>query len=271
VNTQEYILSGIVESYVLGLSSSEEKVEFEKMCALYPEVLAARKAFELMLEKHALENAITLPEEIRQKVMAVIESGNNLSSSAKVITMSPDDKIQGQKFNWIKYVAAACFILLAGSIFWNISLYNKKKQIERDYSQIQDTLRNSNVRLAQLEHDAKILQQNPNIKMAAMHGTAISPASYATVYWDTTSKDVYLMVNNLPVPASDKQYQLWALLDGKPIDMGVIDMNDVVVGKKGLLFQMKNAQDAQAFAISLEKKGGSPTPTMEALYVMGKL
>ena len=56
-----------------------------------------------------------------------------------------------------------------------------------------------------------------------MKGMEISPASFATVYWDTTSKDVYLLVNNLPKPASDKQYQLWALLDGKPIDVGMID------------------------------------------------
>ena len=33
-----------------------------------------------------------------------------------------------------------------------------------------------------------------------MKGMEISPASYATVYWDTTSHDVYLLVNNLPTP-----------------------------------------------------------------------
>jgi len=29
--------------------------------------------------------------------------------------------------------------------------------------------------------------------------------------------------------------------------------------------------DADAFAITLEKKGGSPTPTLNQLYVMGKI
>ena len=103
-----------------------------------------------------------------------------------------------------------------------------------------------------------------------MKGMGPSPASFATVLWDTTSKDVYLVVNNLPQPASDKQYQLWALLNGKPIDVGMID-NDVFIGQKKLLLRMKNVSGAQAFAITLEKKGGSEKPTMENMYVMGNL
>ncbi|MGZ8517919.1 MAG: anti-sigma factor domain-containing protein, partial [Chitinophagaceae bacterium] len=96
-----------------------------------------------------------------------------------------------------------------------------------------------------------------------------SPASFATVYWDTTSKDVILVVNNLPRPAGDKQYQLWALLDGKPIDVGMID-NDIFTGEKKLMIQMKNVSGAQAFAITLEKKGGNPTP-QGPMYTLGNL
>ena len=97
----------------------------------------------------------------------------------------------------------------------------------------------------------------------------VSPTSFATVYWDTTSKDVYLLVNNLPQPPGEKQYQLWALLDGKPVDVGMID-NSSFIGEKRLLIQMKNVSGAQAFAITLEDKGGKPTP-QGAMYVMGKL
>jgi hypothetical protein len=37
------------------------------------------------------------------------------------------------------------------------------------------------------------------------------------------------------------------------------------------MFQMKNIAGAQAFAITLEPKGGSQNPTMEKMYVMGKI
>jgi anti-sigma-K factor RskA len=119
--------------------------------------------------------------------------------------------------------------------------------------------------LNQLKEDAQKMQ-SPTVKMAAMQGTDIAPGAFATVYWDTTSKDVYMMINNLPQPASGKQYQLWALINNQPVDLGVFE-----VRQEKLLVKMKNVQNAQAFAVTLEPKGGSASPTLEALYVMGKL
>jgi len=56
------------------------------------------------------------------------------------------------------------------------------------------------------------------------------------------------------------------MVDGKPVDAGMIDMNEAAPFMK-----LKNIPRAEAFAITLEKKGGSPVPTMDALYVMGKV
>lgn len=253
MNIQQYISSGIIESYVLGLASAEERSEFETMCAQYPEILQARISFELALEKEVMQNAIKPPAGIKKKIL------NEIESSGKLVTMSSNAV---RKINWLKYAVAACLILLAGSLYWNISLYNKTKKLQTNYD-------NSIAKLDIMEKDSRILQQNPNVKMAAMTGMEASPKSLATVYWDTTSKDVYLLVNNLPKPASDKQYQLWALLDGKPVDAGMID-DEYFIQQNKLLIRMKNMQSAQAFAITLEKKGGNPTP-QGAMYVMGKL
>ena len=250
MNTQEYISSGIVESYVLGLASDEERREFEKMCDQYPELLAARTAFELALEKQAMENAIAPPAELKNKI------AEQIGAAGKVVSMQ---SAPVRKISWLKYAAAASVILLAGSLYFNISLYNKNKNLQGEYDK-------TVAKLNDIEKDIQVLQQNPNVKMASMKGMEISPESYATVYWDTTSHDVYLLTNNLPIPASDKQYQLWALLNGKPVDLGVFDIK-----KERLLIQAKNTQGAEAFAITLENKGGSPVPTMEKIYVMGKL
>ena len=73
-------------------------------------------------------------------------------------------------------------------------------------------------------------------------------------------------MNELPKPRADKQYQLWAIVDGKPVDAGVFDVDG------GAAFvKLKNIPNAQAFAITLENKGGSASPHMDALYVMGKV
>lgn len=252
MNTQEYILSGIVESYVLGLASDEERNEFEQMCIQYPAVLAARTAFELALEKQAMENGIAPAAGLKNKIFGQI------SSSGKVVSMNAAPV---SKTNWLKYAAAACVILLAGSVYWNITLSNKNKSLQNNYN-------NTVAELDNVKKEINNITGNANIKMASMKGQEASPASFATVYWDTTSQDVYLMVNNMPKPASDKQYQLWAFLDGKPIDMGLIEITE----KPLQLYHLKKAQAAQAFAITLEKKGRTDVSKPEGtLYVMGKL
>ncbi len=253
MNVQEYISSGNIESYVLGLASEEERKEFENMCSQYPEVLNARNAFELALEKSAIENAITPATDIKNKILLEI------SSTAKVIPLS---EAPVKSINWFKYAAAACVVLLAGSLYWNISLMNKNQTLQNDYQ-------SSVAKLSEMEKDFEILQQNPNVKMASMKGLETSPQAFATVYWDTTSHDVYLLMNNLPKPASDKQYQIWALLDGKPIDVGLID-NEYFIKQNRLLVKAKNVQNAQGFAITLEKKGGNPTP-QGTMIVLGNL
>jgi anti-sigma-K factor RskA len=251
VNTQEYISSGIVESYVLGLASEEERKEFEQMCNQYPEVLAARTAFELALEKQAMENAITPPADLKNKI------AEKIGATAKIVSIQSTSV---RKINWLRYSAAASVILLAGSLYFNISLYNKNKNLQSGYD-------NSVAEINEMKKDAEAIVK-PGIKMASMKGQDISPSSYATVYWDTTSHDVYLMVNNMPKPASDKQYQLWAFLDGQPVDMGLIEITE----KPLQLYRLKKAQAAQAFAITLEKKDRKDISKPAGdLYVMGKL
>lgn len=236
---------------MLGLASAEERREFEQMCLQYPEVLQARTAFELSLEKQAMENAIAPPADLKNKILS------ELGSSGKVVSMQSSSV---KSMTWIKYAAAACFVLLAGSIYYNISLSNKNKVLQSNYD-------NTVAKLNDMENDMSVITGRESIKMTSLKGTDISPQSYTTVFWDTTSHDVYLLVNNLPAPASDKQYQLWAFINGQPVDLGYFDIK-----KERLLIQANNAQGVEAFAITLEKKGRpDPSKPEGAVYVLGKL
>ncbi len=256
MNVQEYISSGIVESYVLGLTSEEERREFENMCNQHPEVLAARNAFEIALENQAMQNAITPSAEVKNKLF------NEINATAKVISIA--DQAPVRKINWFKYAAAASVILLAGSLYFNFSLTEKNKKLNGEYN-------NTVAELNSIKKDVQVLTDKSEIKMASLKGTAVSPQSYTTVYWDSTSHDVYLLINNLPKPPSDKQYQLWAFLDGKPIDVGFIS-NEYFIKQNSLLVKAKSVQKVQAFAISLEKIGREDTsvPAGE-VYVYGGL
>ena len=74
-----------------------------------------------------------------------------------------------------------------------------------------------------------------------------------------------IIANSLPTPAQGKQYQLWAIQDGKPVDLGMLPS----VATNDTLLKMKTIENPQAFAITLEQEGGVPSPTMSEMYVMG--
>ena len=50
LNVQDYINSGILELYVLGIASSDEITEVNKMCALYPKIKQEIKNIILILK-----------------------------------------------------------------------------------------------------------------------------------------------------------------------------------------------------------------------------
>ena len=256
MNVKEYISSGIVESYVLGLANEQEAVEFEKNCAAYPEVLEARIAFEKQLEDQAMQNAIAPAPGLKNKIWNAIVDDSNL----KVVSITKD-VAPVRNLSWLKYAIAVCLILLAGSAYWNYSLYNKNKQLNKENESYV-------AKISSFENDMKAIQGS-SIKMASLKGMEAAPNALTTVFWDSTSHNVYLIINNLPIPASDKQYQIWALLDGNPIDLGMID-NEYFVQQNSLLIKAQNVQKAQAFAITLEKKGGNPTPQGK-MVVLGNL
>ena len=56
-------------------------------------------------------------------------------------------------------------------------------------------------------------------------------------------------------------------VDGAPVDIGMLDSEF-----QGRVLTMKHTKAGSvAFAITLEKTGGSPTPNMEEMYVMGRV
>ncbi|MFT6883546.1 MAG: anti-sigma-K factor RskA, partial [Marinoscillum sp.] len=76
--------------------------------------------------------------------------------------------------------------------------------------------------------------------------------------------EIYLNSANLPELSGNQQYQLWALVDGKPIDAGVFDAD-------GGQFQiMKGVARADAFAVTIEQSGGADSPTLSTMQVYGE-
>ena len=248
MNLKEYIASGIIESYVMGLASETERAEFEQMCAQHPELVAERRKFEESLETYASEQAVRPPTEVKAKILKAI------------ITMESSTKLRG--IGLLRFVAAAAVILFIGMVVLYYQVNQQNKELANTNKELLDKVNADEVTINKIKREVSI----PNTTIISMVGTKRAPQSAANVYWDSTNSNVYLMVTNMPQLPSDKQYQLWALIDKTQKSLGVFDATD-----QNIILKMDSTKKAQAFAITIEKRGGKPHPTLDSLTTMGKI
>jgi anti-sigma-K factor RskA len=263
VNIQEYISSGIIESYVLGLASPEERAEFERMCLQYPELVAARTEFELTLEKKLLREASDAPHDVKEKLMSLVNK--NSINQTKIITMQSSNANRGSSS--MRWVAAASVVLLLGFGFLAYKYYSQVEELKTSNQSLAAEKNAADSASNQLAAENKLMKElieNPNVAAVNMVPTTPGNPS-ASIYWDSTNSNVYMVVKNMPKLPSDKQYQLWALIDGKPKDLGLFD-----IGDNKVILKMNNTQKADAFAITIENRGNTGGPNLGQLQNMGK-
>lgn len=266
MDIKAYIESGIIESYVLGMADDQERAELEQLSRQYPEIKAAIEAFEASLEQNAMANAMQPAARVKANILNEIShefiDTADTGAQAKLVNMSAPPT------NWLRYVAAASVILLVVSAATNVYFYRQFREASTQY---QALLIEKSSLLAQNQalqakgldlYQGMQIMSDPSYTKVSLPGVKAEENKFATVFWDKKSNEVYLLTNRLPQTNADTQYQLWAIVDGKPVDAGMVDICNG-------LCKMKNISNASAFAITLEKRGGSPTPNLEQLQVFG--
>ncbi len=259
MNIKEYIESGIVGSYVLGLATEAERKEFESLCSEYPELIRAKESFERALEAQLIEEAVAPPEGLKEEILRSLNTpGRN------ALRKEMDANRPLRKINVWKRLAVAFIILSGGSIYFSYHLNEKyqKALIENtalkkglDYSGHTNTIR-----------EIAPIVQRPSVKWSTMVEPGNPSHCMAHIYWDSLSTNTFLLIGNIPRPVSDKQFQLWAVLDNHPINLGTFDIK-----KEGQFIQMRDLNKAKTFIITIEQKGGSPAPTRDSTYAIGNL
>ena len=238
-----------------GSELANVEANLEKYPALRLELARIEEDIELIMFKGAVQPPIA----VRAKLMeSVAEKGKVVQMVAPVAT------------NGWKYATAASIVIAAGALLTAYDFYARWKkselalnelaaqnrQIAQDYNRV-------NLRLDQMETYLTVAD-NPAFTKVVMKGTANAPQALASVYWNEQTKEVFLSVQNLRALAKEKQYQLWAIVDGKPIDAGVFDASPT-----GLLKMKAVPPGATAFAVTIEPMGGKASPTLETMQVAG--
>lgn len=257
---KEIISSGLLEMYVMGATSSDESIKVEQWRSMFVEVDEEITNIEKSLEAYAFANAITPSSSIKEKIFISIKNNSSTENkslqSAKVVSISPLRNI----------AAAAAVLLLIGSSVLNFFYYNKYNDVNSKFNESQQQIALLNEHLTDLNNDMGIVQSKYS-EPVSLKGLDAAPDAAAKIFWMKNTGEVYVDPSNLPMAPNGKQYQLWAIVDGKPIDGGMITSKD---GKKYHIQKMKTFGKAQAFAITLETEGGNPQPK-GTMYVKGEI
>lgn len=264
MNINKYISSGILENYVLGLVSESERQEVEKLAATHSQIRTHLNGVEDALKQYIQATAMPLPAGLKTAVLSRID--------AEIAAEKPS-KQAGSSSKGLLGLLGLIAVALGSLCFYFFNQNNDNKQqlitAQNEYKVLKTDCDTQAAKLTDLENKITILRDTSS-KTTYMKGIpdGNAPQAIAAVYTNPTSQKVYLDVINLPDVPTGKQYQLWALVDGTPVDMGVFD---VVISADSSFIEVPFIENAGAYAVTLEDEGGKPTPDLTQLYIIGNV
>jgi anti-sigma-K factor RskA len=258
LNIEEYISSGILEAYALGELSIAERTAVEKNLAQYPELREELALIEEAQEQLLMKTALRPRASVKAELFSKLEFNK---PEAKVVIM--------QSAVW-RYAAAASIVLALITSYMAYEYHGRWKASEENLTtvmaqnrQMAEDYNTVNKRLDKIELDMNITD-NPAFTRVVLTDPKAT-GLMASVYWNDQTKEVYLSIQNMKKLAQENQYQLWAMVDGQPVDAGVFDMDS-----NGLI-RMKDMTGAATFAVTIEPRGGRPTPNLKNLQIIGNV
>ena len=268
-----YIESGILELYAAGDLNPDERLGVEAMLAKYPEIRTDLTEIEKSLEQYAKAYALDPSAKLRNQIVSALSTGG--SASDETAGLIGRTVFAARENHFFKYAFAASLALFILSLAAIVTLYSSLQKSRQQLAVVQDSNQQFSNRVNYMneklsDQDLAIsVFRNPGYKMVKLAGTKQAPKASMMVAFNPAKKEVMIDMAAMEMPDNDTehQYQLWAMVDGKPVDLGVFDMKP----QDDRMKKMKAIGNAQAFAVTLEPRGGSESPTMAQIMVMGAI
>nr|WP_262895763.1 anti-sigma factor [Hymenobacter ruricola] len=199
---------------------------------------------------------------VSQNPSAAAASAQPIAGEAVIRPLTPAAEAPASSRSVWAMAASVALLLSLGA---NALLYSRWKDASSDLVALQNeqsrfatTTQVVERQLGELRQENQVLRSD-EFRAVALVGTKDAPSTRARVLFNPATHKVYVDVKSMPALPAGKQYQLWALADGKPVDAGMIAQ---ATAEGADLQEMKEIASAQAFAVTIEPAGGSASPTM---------
>ena len=292
-NIQDYIESGILEQYVLGELSVAEQAAVEAQAASHSEIREELQQVQETLGFYAEAHAVTPPAGMRERVLTNVLAQIAAPAPSSALRADVDAVAQANhrpaptetvvrsigsaaapapvaRSVWAMAASVALILSLAGNALFYSRWQNASSELvakQNDQARFAQTSQVVERQLGDLRQENEVLR-NDEFKAVALAGTKTAPSARARVLFNAATHKVYVDVRSLPALPAGKQYQLWALDKGKPVDAGVLTA--ATATGEGIQ-HMKDIASAQTFAMTIEPAGGSVNPTLSTMTVVGNI
>ena len=193
------------------------------------------------------------------------------TTRARVLRMTgtaPVPVSSGRLPRWLPFAAAALLLLGVWGIAGQIRLRGEVQRlsVERDRLEHQVAALDREVEQSRSEarRAAQALQvlAAPQVSSVVLAGLGPTPGAAGHTYVNPQTHDALFYAFNLPTLAPEKTYQLWFIAAGKPVSAGVFSVDPRGTGSLRVE-NVVDVKDIQAWAVTVEPRGGVPQPTGE--------
>ncbi|MCH2042775.1 MAG: anti-sigma factor [Saprospiraceae bacterium] len=289
MDIKSFIASGILEDYVMGLTSEQETQAVQCLSKIYPEILQEVQALEVTMENLALSMQVAPSAGLRNQILQSIEQeiateqeqtpssqSNSVITTAK--TQSTEEKPTPSKIN---YLLLGFLVLLVIGIslitYYGISAQSTIANQQQSIAELEQKINALDLSLdtqreEQVELEEKLKLKKMQLAMVQAKGTkhivmkGKTKKCESIIYWNALDASTCLFIRHLPPKKVSEDYQLWAIIDDKPVDLGIVSE-----GMFKELSMVKSVKKPDAFAITIEPKGGSAKPNLDKLCTFGKV
>ena len=235
MNKDQFLKSGLLEQYVLGLTTPEETATVERYIHDFPDIRSKAASLRKEVDQYTRQSLPNIPSPAAQRAQA----------PASIPT-------------WAAWAAAA---MIAACVFFANGWSKADGQIQAN----EQALKNCQTERSACLQTAEMLAflEHEDTRPVYLNGTNLLPKAKALVYWNHTAKSAYFNPIRLPQAPEGSQYQIWADVEGVMINMGLIE-------PKSLHLQaLRYIPQAESLNITIEPVGGSEHPTVANLCLNG--
>jgi len=234
------------DRYVLGKTSPEESREVENLISKHPEIATEYERIQKNLEIMAKVNAVEAPNHI---LGAIMEEVNEIQNP--VIQMNA----LRRSMSWYSIAASFAAIAFAVTAFLlyqkNIALIEENNVVVEEIFDLRGDIQENNNKLEKVMLQFDKLN-NPETEKYVLRGNSRAKDLKTVAYINSIDKTSMIDVVSLPQLPEAQQYEIWAELQDKMVNLGILDANDKE------LKSIPYFENALGLSITIENKNKTP-------------